>query len=313
MDKPKRYFLLSGLVLLIFLIAGWKLFFQSQTIRTDGSSKELEEQQTSLLKNNAPSRQLSKGELIKPEPLKPQIKKGRREIKAPSLPTENLSELIASWRDQPSLQIPAPLVAQVAYAITVCERYSPENLGPQAVKKVQRRKVVSAEGPMPSDLALICKNLSPDLIAQAEDRLKEAARAGEETAMRQFTSIDSLAVLRDVEALRDPVNAKTIASIQEEQFKYAKILADSGDIWMLGWVSMLYEQGVGTQENVMAAYAYQYAATRTLVYEEFFRINSFSPEPMLTALGSRLDYPSLVSAQQEGERLFRECCSVPAK
>ena len=313
MDKPKRYFLLSGLVLLIFLITGWKLFFQSQTIKTDGSSKELEEQQTSLLKNNAPSIQLSKRDLIKPEPLKPPIKKGCRDISPPVLPKENLSELIASCRDQPSLQIPAPLVAQVAYAITVCERYSPENLGPQAAKEVQRRKVVSAEGPMPSDLALICKDLSADLIAQAEDRLKEAARAGEETAMCQFISIDSLAVLRDVEALRDPVNAKTIASIQEEQFKYAKILADSGDIGMLGLVSRLYEDGVGTDKNLAAAYAYQYAATRTLVYEEFFRINSFSSELMLKGLASRLDYPSLVSAQQEGERLFRECCSVPAK
>ena len=82
---------------------------------------------------------------------------------------------------------------------------------------------------------------------------------------------------------------------------------------MLGLVSRLYEDGVGTDKNLAAAYAYQYAAIRTLVYEDFFRINSFSPEPMLKALGSRLDYPSLVSAQQEGERLFRECCSVPAK
>ena len=131
--------------------------------------------------------------------------------------------------------------------------------------------------------------------------------------MCQFISIDSLAVLRDVEALRDPVNAKTIASIQEEQFKYAKILADSGDIGMLGLVSRLYEDGVGTDKNLAAAYAYQYAATRTLVYEEFFRINSFSSELMLKGLASRLDYPSLVSAQQEGERLFRESCSVPAK
>ncbi|MBX7228099.1 MAG: hypothetical protein K1X48_00630 [Burkholderiaceae bacterium] len=312
MNKLKPYFLGIVLALLILATLGWSLFFQLQAVKLAKPSEVLTEQ-SPLFKNPAPLKQASKNDFNSPEFLKPQIRKGRRDIKAPSLPKENLSELIASWRNQPSLQIPAPLLAQVAYVITVCERYSPQNLAPQEAKEVQRRKVVSAEGPMPSDLSPICKDLSPDLIAQAEDRLKEAARAGEETAMRQFISIDSLAVLRDVEALRDPVNAKTIASIQEEQFKYAKILADSGDIWMLGWVSMLYEHGVGTQENVMAAYAYQYAATRTLVYEEFFRINSFSPEPMLTALGSRLDYPSLVSAQQEGERLFRECCSVPAK
>lgn len=311
MFKRSRYKYLIALVFLVALTIG--LFFQFHTANSNSLFNASDKQQ-SVSKSHTPAIRPSVIDSSTREPLRPQIAKGRRDIKAPELPKENLSDVIASWSSKPTSEISPGLVAQIAYATSVCERYSPQNPAePQQAKLTQHRKVVSAEGPMPADLALICKNLSADLIVQAEDRLKEAARAGNETAMRQFVGVDSFSILRDVDAFNDPANAKQIASIQEEQFKYAKILADSGDIRILSWVSMLYETGSGTPENLAAAYAYKYAANRALANEEFLRINAFSPEVMLKALADKLDYPSLVSAQQEGERLFRECCSVPAK